>query len=87
MGKKVSDLSYAEFLRILEWVAKKNGSVVVKIDRWYPSSKTCHVCGTLNMELTLDDRTWRCVCCGTELDRDQNAAINIREAGLAMLSA
>ena len=86
-GKKVSDLSYAEFLRILEWVAKKNGSVVVKIDRWYPSSKTCHVCGTLNMELTLDDRTWRCACCGTELDRDQNAAINIREAGLAMLSA
>ena len=86
-GRKVSDYAYAEFVKILEWVAFKNGCIVVKVDRWYPSSKTCHVCGTVNTDLALTDRTWRCECCGTDLDRDQNAAINIRKAGLSMLSA
>ncbi|MBO7185090.1 MAG: transposase [Oscillospiraceae bacterium] len=51
-----------------------------------PSSKACHVCGTLNSDLALRNRKWQCESCGTILDRDTNAAINIREAGMAQLS-
>ena len=86
-GRKVSDLSYAEFISILEWVSRKKGVLVQKIDRWYPSSKTCRHCGTLNQRLSLEDRTWTCECCGAVLDRDENAASNIRESGLSMLCA
>lgn len=86
-GRKVSDLGYAEFVSILEWAARKNGCTVVKVDRWLPSSKACHICGTLNTELALTDRVWVCDGCGAVLDRDVNAAINIREAGLSMLAA
>ena len=86
-GRKVSDLGYAEFVSILEWIAKKNGRTVVKVDRWLPSSKACHICGTLNTDLSLTDRAWVCDGCGTTLDRDVNAAINIREAGLSILAA
>ena len=86
-GRKVSDLAYGEFIQILEWVARKNGSIVVKVDRWLPSSKACHICGTVNTNLTLTDRRWTCEDCGTILDRDTNAAINIREAGLSLLTA
>lgn len=86
-GRKVSDLSYGEFISILEWVALKNGSRIIKVDRWYPSSKACHICGTVNTELVLTDREWRCAGCGAILDRDVNAAVNIREAGLSLLTA
>ena len=86
-GRKVSDLAYGEFIEILEWVAFKNGSIVVKVDRWLPSSKVCYICGTVNTDLSLTDRKWTCGGCGTSLDRDANAATNIKKAGLAMLSA
>lgn len=84
-GRKVSDLAFAEFVSILEWEAKKNGSQVVRVDRWLPSSKACHNCGTINSRLELTDRSWVCECCGAHLDRDVNAAINIREAGISLL--
>ena len=83
-GRKVSDLAFAEFVSILEWVARNAGTTVVKIDRWAPSSKACHVCGTINTELTLKQREWTCSC-GAHLDRDINAAINIRKMGLSQL--
>jgi len=85
-GRKVSDLAFAEFVQILEWVAFKNGAQVVKIDRWYPSSKSCYVCGYIKQDLPLNDRDWVCPSCGTYHDRDQNAAINIKVVGTAMLS-
>lgn len=85
-GRKISDLSYGEFVQILEWVAFKNGSKVVKIDRFAPSSKVCHCCGFINDDLTLNDRSWICPSCGEYLDRDVNAAINIRNLGLAKLN-
>ena len=81
-GRKISDLAFAEFVRVLEWVAFKKGTLVIQVDRWLPSSKACHVCGALNENLTLDDRIWTCSCCGKLLDRDVNAAINIHNAGL-----
>ena len=86
-GRKVSDLAFAEFVSALEWVAGNAGTAVVKIDRWAPSSKACHVCGTVNGDLTLKQRSWECDCCHTSLDRDTNAAINIKQMGLAMLTA
>ena len=84
-GRKVSDLAFAEFVAILEWVSSNAGSTVVKIDRWAPSSKACHVCGTVSPNLTLRQRRWTCDCCHTTLDRDMNAAINIKRLGLALL--
>jgi len=86
-GRKVSDYAFAEFVSILEHIALKNGSTVVKIDKWAPSSKMCHICGEKNDSLTLDIREWNCPHCGAHHDRDVNAAINIRAIGEAMLSA
>ena len=86
-GRKISDYAFSEFVSILEWEALKNGCTIVKVDRWLPSSKACHVCGMINENLTLKDRSWTCNCCSTELERDQNAAVNILRAGLAMMAA
>lgn len=84
-GRKVSDLAFAEFVAILDWVASNAGSTVVKIDRFAPSSKICHVCGVVNTRLTLGQRHWKCDYCHSTLDRDTNAAINIKRIGLAQL--
>ena len=78
-GRKVSDLGYAEFISILEWKASLNGCRVVRVPRFYSSSKTCHFCGSINDALTLKDRTWECPVCHAHLDRDVNAAQNIRD--------
>ncbi|MEB3881830.1 transposase, partial [Lyngbya sp. CCY1209] len=80
-GRKVSDLGFRSFLQILEWVAQKKGKVVAYIDRWFPSSKTCSGCGYVLDELDLSVRRWRCPSCGSENDRDENAAINIKQVG------
>jgi len=80
-GRKVSDLGFAQFLEILEWVAFKRGKQVVRVDRWYPSTQKCHRCGYLNSGITLRDREWVCPNCGTFHKRDHNAAINIKTAG------
>ena len=56
-----------------------------KIDKWYPSSKTCHVCGYKFDDLELKDRQWVCFECGTIHKRDENAAINILKEGLRLL--
>lgn len=84
-GRKVSDYAFAEFVGILEYIASINSSTVVKIDRWAPSSKKCHVCGYKNSELKLEDREWDCPQCGARLGRDINAAINIKTLGLIQL--
>ena len=86
-GRKVSDYAFAEFIGILEYVASEAGTTAVKIDRWASSSKVCHVCGGRNDALALKDREWICPQCGAHLDRDVNAAINIKNIGAAMLSA
>ena len=80
-GKKVSDLAFYSFMLILQNMAKKHGKKVVKIDRFYPSTKTCHVCGVINNSLSLKDREWTCNGCGHDHDRDHNAAINIHTVG------
>jgi putative transposase len=80
-GRKVSDLAFGEFLRILEWVAKKNNKQVVYIDRWIPSSKTCFHCGHILDDLDLSIREWRCPSCRSVNGRDENAAKNILAVG------
>ena len=84
-GRKVSDLSFATFLEILETVASNKGKLVHLIDRFYPSSKTCSGCGYVNQELSLKDREWICPGCNTRLERDKNAAINICGVGASTL--
>ncbi len=80
-GRKVSDLAFADFVVKLTYIAAKKGVKVKFIDKWYPSSKTCSACGAVNESLNLRDRTWQCSDCGTNHDRDRNAAINIFRVG------
>lgn len=82
-GRKVNDLAFGAFVRKLEHVASKCGTEVVKIDRYYPSSKTCSVCQYVNEHLSLRDRRWTCPSCGTSHDRDLNASVNILRQGIA----
>jgi putative transposase len=86
LAKSVLDASFGEFRRQLEYKTVWNRRHLAVIDRWYPSSKTCHACGAINSALTLADRSWTCIC-GAHLDRDLNAALNIRTEGLKMLVA
>ena len=84
-GRKVSDLGFYDFVQKLKYIASKKGRQVRLIDRWFPSSKTCHVCGAINQDLNLRDRTWQCPSCHTQLDRDRNAALNIHRVGASTL--
>ena len=82
-GRKVNDLAFGLFVRKLEHVASKYGTEVVKVDRFYPSSKTCSVCQYVNELLSLRDRSWTCPSCGASHDRDLNASVNILRQGIA----
>jgi len=62
------------------------GKLLVKVDKWVPSSKTCHYCGEIRKELELSDREWICSVCGCTIDRDYNASKNIRDEGLKLLA-
>lgn len=88
-GRKVSDYAFATFLKILETKAHEHGKTFHKIDKWFPSSKLCsnQKCGQIKLkgELTLADRIFKCECCGLEIDRDLNAAINILNVGVSTL--
>lgn len=82
LAKSVSDVSWYEFGRMLEYKAEWNGKNILRIGRFEPSSKICSNCGNIFKELTLADRNWTCEKCGTNHDRDHNAAINIKNFGL-----
>lgn len=82
LGKSTNDNGFGMFRTMLEYKLTSQGKTFAKIDRWYPSSKTCSVCGLIKDDLTLADRSWTCSGCGTTHNRDHNAAINIRNVGL-----
>jgi putative transposase len=84
-AKNYLDTSWSTFVRRLEEKAKHNNCVVVRADRFYPSSKTCNHCGYIKKDLKLSDRKWTCPECGTEIIRDQNAALNLRENAIKIL--
>ena len=81
LARAISDSSWSQFILLLEYKAAMYGRNLVKIDRFYPSSKTCHVCGYVNQNLKLSDRKWLCPQCNHKHDRDVNAAINILTRG------
>ena len=87
LGKSVADNGWGMFTMFLEYKLAERGKPLVKIDKWYPSSKSCSVCGTINDNLILKDRAWTCDCCGTHHDRDWNAATNIKNEGIRLLTA
>jgi len=87
LAKAVLDVGWGELRRQLAYKGCWYGVSVVAIDRWYPSSKRCHACGARNGALTLTDRIWTCPGCGAVLDRDRNAARNIRDEGYRILAA
>jgi len=81
----IGDVAWASFVTMLEYKAEWYGKNILRIGRFEPSSKTCSVCGTINKELSLSDREWICSC-GSILNRDVNAAINIKIFALKNLN-
>ena len=85
-AKNYVDTSWYTFAQKLIWKSQFNNCIVIKSDRFYPSSKTCNHCGYVNHNLTLKDRKWVCPDCGTEIIRDQNAAQNLRDNAVNLLT-
>ena len=83
LARSLSDASLGEFRRQLEYKTARTGAALRVVDRWFPSSKTCSNCGVVKAKLSLSERVFNCDNCGLSLDRDLNAAINIRVAGSA----
>ena len=86
LARAISDAAWSDLRNMLEYKCEWYGRELVVIDRWFPSSKTCSACGHLAAKMPLGVREWTCASCGTRHDRDVNAAINIRAAGLAVLA-
>ena len=89
LAKAIADANWGSFVRLLEYKADWAGRTLVKIDRWFPSSKLCPAkgCGFINDAMELHIREWTCPKCGVVHDRDIAAAENIEAAGLAVLAA
>ena len=85
-AKNYVDTSWYSFIIRLEQKAKFHNCLVIKSDRFYPSSKTCNHCGYIKKDLKLSNRTWICPQCGEEIQRDQNAAQNLRDNALKTLA-
>ena len=81
LARAISDTGMAEFVRQLEYKCHWYGTEFRRVDRWYPSSRTCSECGAVKQSLLLSERTYRCNLCGFECDRDENAARNIQAFG------
>lgn len=86
LSKAIADAGWGEFVRQLAYKAEWAGRSLVTIDQWFPSSKRCSDCGHTLPSLQLSVREWDCPECGAHHDRDQNAATNIKAAGLAVLA-
>jgi putative transposase len=78
----ISDVGLFEFRRQIEYKARWNMREVIFVDQFYPSSKLCSCCGWKNDNLTLADRIFECAACGNKMDRDFNAAMNLKNYGL-----
>ena len=81
-GKSVNDLGWYYFVQRLKTKAEEQGKIVIEANKWFASSKTCNICGYVNKDITIEDRGWICPKCGTEHNRDKNAAMNLRDVAL-----
>lgn len=86
LSKHIADASWGELTRQIEYKTNWSGRTFVKIDQFFPSSKRCNCCGYIADKMPLDVRDWTCPECSTALDRDINAAKNVKTAGLAGLA-
>ena len=82
LAKQISDVSWSSFIEKSSYKVAENQGCLIKIDTYYPSSKTCSNCGCVKENLSLSERTYNCNECGFEVDRDLNASINILNVGL-----
>jgi len=87
LAKAISQVGWGQFCTLLKYKAEWEGKVYLEVSRFFPSSKTCNVCLNQVKSLPLDVRSWRCEKCQTQHDRDLNAAKNIRDEGLRILSS
>ena len=87
LAKSINDVSWNSFVSKLEYKIAENQGYLVKIDKFYPSSKTCSNCGCIKDKLSLSERVYHCNECGFTIDRDLNASINILNVGLKMIEA
>jgi putative transposase len=85
LAENILQMNFGEFRYMLEYKAKWYNRKIVFVDRFYPSSKTCHNCGYINKELKLSDRKWICPHCGKTIKRDYNAALNILDEGMRII--
>ncbi|NET42076.1 MAG: IS200/IS605 family element transposase accessory protein TnpB [Okeania sp. SIO2B3] len=86
LAKAISDVGWGIFVNFLDYKLQQKGGLLIEIDRWFPSSKTCCNCLYQMSEMPLDVREWTCPSCGTHHDRDENASKNIRTEGIRQLS-
>ena len=77
ISKSIAQQGLYDFKSILRYKSNKYGIEFVEADKWYPSSKTCSVCGHVKTKMSLSEREFKCECCGTVIDRDKNAAFNL----------
>lgn len=87
LAESIQEMNFGEFKRILEYKSNWYNRKIVYVDRFYPSSKTCHNCGYINKDLKLSDRQWICPQCGEIIERDYNAALNILDEGLRIIGS
>ncbi|MFD1038705.1 RNA-guided endonuclease InsQ/TnpB family protein, partial [Virgibacillus byunsanensis] len=84
-GKSVADNGWGMFTSFLQYKLKEQGKQLIKIDKWFPSTKTCSNCGSVK-EVKLSERTYQCAC-GLSLNRDYNSALNIKKEGIRLLAS
>ena len=84
LAKYIHDANWGKFFELLNYKAEEAGRSIIEVPRFEPTSKTCSACGTINQELSLDDREWVCKSCGVLHDRGHNAAKNIRRIGMTL---
>ena len=85
LAESICEMNFGEFRRMLEYKAQWYNRKIVFVDRFYPSSKTCHHCGYVNKMLRLRDRQWICPQCGEVIERDYNAALNMLDEGMRII--
>ena len=86
LAKATADNAFGQFRTFLSYKLAERGKRLITIDKWYPSSKTCRFCGGINTDLALGQTEWTCPYCGERILRDHNAAVNIRNQAIRLLS-